>query len=383
MIAAAAAASSSASVAPAADSDDAISCRPRDERPLRDLSPIVRGVLPKHRVPGLLGALVDLEGCVGLGVGGVRKAGVPSVPLCNEDTVHIGSDAKAMTATLVAQLVAAGSLHYDATMATLFPSLAPRMQPVFAKITVAHLLTHRAGLPPNVDWWRFERGGARTDSVMVKRLRIAESVLCGVAAPPFPPGSSKLYSNVGYVLLGVIIEQQMGCSWETAISQRLFAPLGMRSAGFGPPPVVWGHTGRGEEGAPYEPMQHDNAPPMGPAGRVHLNMRDWSRYIAWTLRVYREDTPLLPRKEQQRILSLTLGGDYAAGWVLTERAWASSGFLQANGPVLTHSGSNTMWMAVAWLAPAKGFAVLAVANAAGEGARTACDQLASAMIRAR
>jgi CubicO group peptidase (beta-lactamase class C family) len=65
---------------------------------------------------------------------------------------------------------------------------------------------------------------------------------------------------------------------------------------------------------------------------------------------------------------------YAMGWGVAERDWAG-------GRVLTHTGSNTMWFAVTWIAPEKDFAVLVCCNAAGEKATKACDRAASALIQ--
>lgn len=55
------------------------------------------------------------------------------------------------------------------------------------------------------------------------------------------------------------------------------------------------------------------------------------------------------------------GGDYAFGWLATERPWGG-------GPVYTHAGSNTMNFAVVWLAPLKDFAVLVTTNQGKRGA---------------
>jgi hypothetical protein len=67
------------------------------------------------------------------------------------------------------------------------------------------------------------------------------------------------------------------------------------------------------------------------------------------------------------------GGDYALGWVVVEREWGG-------GKVLTHAGSNTMNLAVAWVAPLRDFAVLVVTNQGGPAAVKACDEAASALI---
>ena len=69
------------------------------------------------------------------------------------------------------------------------------------------------------------------------------------------------------------------------------------------------------------------------------------------------------------------GADYALGWGVAKRPWAP-------GPIATHNGSNTMWFCVAWLAPDKGFAVLAATNQGGDKAAKACDQASAALIAA-
>jgi hypothetical protein len=62
------------------------------------------------------------------------------------------------------------------------------------------------------------------------------------------------------------------------------------------------------------------------------------------------------------------------GWIVGERDWAG-------GRVLTHAGSNTMWYAVVWIAPARDFAVLVAANRGFDAGAQACDEVASALIR--
>ena len=69
------------------------------------------------------------------------------------------------------------------------------------------------------------------------------------------------------------------------------------------------------------------------------------------------------------------GCEYAGGWIVLERSWAG-------GTALNHSGSNTCWFATIWLAPARNFAILVATNQGDKQAERACDQAASALIRA-
>ncbi len=322
-------------------------------------------------MPGLFGAIVSTGGVTALGAAGIRKVGDPAA-VTRADQVHLGSCTKAMTATLIAQLFEAGRLSLDTRLADALPQAREKMRPDMAAVTVTQLLNHRSGLPADVAWPLFEVGGA---PVRRQRLWIAEKVLA--EAPLRPPGEKFSYSNVGYMLLGAILEAHYDQSWEQIITDRLFNPLGMASAGFGAPgrPERWISRG-GTRPLPVARRGRirETTRPRWPAGRVHCSMSDWGQYIASCLTLEKEDGKLLKAATQKQMLTPVAGSNYMSGWMITERAWAG-------GRTLTHAGSNTAWFCVAWLAPLKGFAVLAATNIAGEDAAKACDDVASGLIR--
>jgi hypothetical protein len=68
------------------------------------------------------------------------------------------------------------------------------------------------------------------------------------------------------------------------------------------------------------------------------------------------------------------GQTYALGWDTAKRDWAG-------GTALTHTGSNTMFFAVMWLAPAKDCAVVVATNLGGNTAAKACDKTAWKLIQ--
>ena len=200
------------------------------------------------------------------------------------DQVHLGSCTKAMTATLIGTLVDQGLLSWSSTIRSVFPELASRIHPDFQAATLSHLLTHRAGLPHDASWWRLP-GRTTTD-----KRRAALLELMG-RAPATKPGTAYAYSNAGYVLAGLMAEQMSGRPWEDLIRTRVFEPLGMSSAGFGPPGLPdrdrgridqpWGHR---DSGGRVDPVREDNAPCMGPAGTVHCTMADWGKFASLHLR---------------------------------------------------------------------------------------------------
>ena len=118
----------------------------------------------------------------------------------------------------------------------------------------------------------------------------------------------------------------------------------------------------------------DNPPAITPAGRVHLSIADFARYAGWHARGAAKGKALLSEASFTKLHTPPPGQDYAMGWGVTERPWGG-------GKVLSHSGSNTQWYAVVWVAPAKNAAFVAATNVAGKDAEQACDEAVSAMIQ--
>ena len=341
------------------------------EQDVEDLSDLLRPIREAREVPALGVAVLEGGALRGLGVDGVRKVGSDEV-VTTKDLWHLGSCTKAMTATWLAMLVEDGKLSWDTTVAAGLPDLREDLDESAAKITVGRLLQHRAGIPaspPPALWaelFRYEGSDqeARTD--------VAQALLGEPVEAPL--GERFLYSNAGYMIAGAVGERAAGAGWQQQLRARLFAPLGMERVGFGPPGDAarvdqpWGHRRQGKESVP---LFLDNPSSLGPAGTVHASLEDWARFVALHLGVV-GDAPLLQEASLAALHTPPDEGPYALGWGVTRRDWAP-------GPILTHSGSNTMWFCVAWLAPEARFAVLVTCNH-GDGQR-ACDEVAAACIR--
>ena len=304
---------------------------------------------------------------------GVRQWGAAALVTTN-DLFHIGSCTKSMTATLTAMLIEAGQLRWDTTVAEVFPEWKGIMDRQYENVTVQQLLTQRSGLathPPAAAWAKaWQEKGTPTE----QRREFLEAVL---AVPPaVAPGTRFIYSNQNYALVGAMLEKISGKPWEQLVTDKLFKPLHMDSAGFGTPGTreqtdqPWGHT-RGTLG--QVPSQSDNPPAIGPAGRVHCSLDDLAHYAIFHLEGERKGGLLRP--ETVRLLHTAPdGSDYACGGVCGRRAWAG-------GRTLMHNGSNTMWYVVMWLAPERDFAVIAATNTGEPEAFKACDDTVGAMIK--
>ena len=328
---------------------------------------VVEGIRKKHNLPALAVVVVkDGKICDRAAVG-VRKSGDPT-PVTTNDVFHLGSCTKSMTATLTAVLIDDGKLNWYTTIADVFPELKNKMDPQYAAVTVEQLLTHRGGVPGTPPAAAWLRAMQQHDTPTQQRLECIEAVLS--QPPEATPGARMIYSNQGYAIMGAMLEKVTGTPWETLMTDRLFKPLHMDSAGFGPP-----LTSRGAIRAPLSlrcRRRGDNPPAIVPAGRVHCSLDDLARYAIFHMQ--RGQTGgLLKPESLKRLHTPPRGGDYACGWVVLKRGWAG-------GNALFHNGSNTMWYVVMWLAPEKNFSVVVATNVAGPDAEQGCDEAATALI---
>ena len=314
----------------------------------------------------------------GVAVGGERRRG-SGIAVTVGDRWHIGSITKPMTATLLAVLEDDGRLSLDDTLRALLPDI--EMAGGWEACTLHHLLTHTAGARANFPRKVQTVWPDTAEELVAARRRFIADVLG--KEPLSPCGERFAYSNVGYTIAGHIAETVAGKPYETLLQERLFAPLMLASAGFGPP----------QGDAPNEePIGHlvllrwfrwradpfktraDNSPVTSPAGAVHMTIGDLARFGAAHLEGESARSPrLLPRAAWERLHTPFLD-DYASGWVRVERDWAG-------GPVLLHNGSNTLWYALLMLLPARN-TVLAFATNDGavKAAETAFVELAGELI---
>ncbi|HWB07690.1 MAG TPA: serine hydrolase domain-containing protein [Pirellulales bacterium] len=338
----------------------------------KDVSPLLVPIIQKHQVPGMAAAVVSKGETVAVGVAGVRTRGKPQ-RIAAADRFHIGSDTKAMTGMLCGILVDEGKLKWDQTLGETFPDLKESMNPQYQTVTLEQLLTNHGGAPGALEkdelWgklWQHE--GTPTSA----RRLLLEGVTS--KAPEATPGQKFIYSNAGVSIAGYMAEKVAGKSWEDLMREKLFRPLGMTTGGFGAPGTRTKNDqprGHQADGTPVEPgPAADNPVAIGPAGIVHCSIGDWAKFIAANFPSAK--TKLVKPATLQKLHTGVPGEPkYAMGWIIAEgQPWAG-------GPALTHAGSNTMWFAVAWLAPEKDFAFLVACNQAND---KACNDAVLALI---
>ena len=175
----------------------------------------VNAEMRRQRIPGLsLAVLRDGQPILikGYGLANVEH----EVPVKSETVFQSGSMGKQFTATAVLTLVEDGRLSLDDKVGKYLPD-APEG---WKEITVRHLLTHTSGLgdyPPEFD---------------LRRDYTEDELLAVIKATPlnYPTGAGWDYSNLGYVLSGILIRKVTGKFYGDYLAERVFKPLGMTRA---------------------------------------------------------------------------------------------------------------------------------------------------------
>lgn len=333
------------------------------------LTPLLEGT----DVPSLVAAVVVGGETRAAGAVGVRKRG-DDTPVTISDKYHIGSCAKAMTATLAGVLVEQGMLAWETGLREVFPDTA--MHPACEAITLRQLLSHSSGLPAFTNPETEDAGlvktvlGARGTSVQ-GRLEVVSAVLN--REPLSPPGTAFSYSNMGYVTASAMFEKLTQTPFETLLQRDVFRPLGLTTAGFGAP----GTPGKidepyGHSPEPVEPGPDADMPPvLAPAGTVHMSILDFAKHAAFHL----SGEPKLVSRETLELLHTPVGDVFALGWGVVETDWAG-------GHALTHAGSNGMSYAVISVMPVKNMAVVAACNLGTDAGAEVCSAAFKTLVGA-
>jgi CubicO group peptidase (beta-lactamase class C family) len=205
---------------------------------------------------------------------------------------RIASMSKSFASMAILQLRDAGKLRLDDPAAIYIPELKSTQSltkdaPV---ITIRHLLTHAAGFPEDNPWGDRQLGiSDETFKAMIKK---------GITFST-NPGVSYEYSNMGFAMLGLIIKNVSGQSYQTYIKEHIFKPLGMHHTYWEYSEVPANKLAFGyrwlDNKWVKQPMEHDGA--YGAMGGLITTLEDFSQYTAlhlsaWPERDETENGPL-------------------------------------------------------------------------------------------
>lgn len=154
-----------------------------------------------------------------------------NVPATVETRFDTASITKLLTAVATLQLVERGAFALETSVIEYLGLEGTGISPA---VTPYHLLTHTSGIADDAD----EEAGERYEEVFVERpnysvIETADYLPQFVGKPAnFAPGEGCRYCNVGFVLLGLMIERATGSTYRSYVAEHVLAPAGMSRSGF-------------------------------------------------------------------------------------------------------------------------------------------------------
>jgi CubicO group peptidase (beta-lactamase class C family) len=239
--------------------------------------------------------------------------------------VEIGSMTKQFTALLVLQFVNEGKLSLDGYISDYLPYY---RKDTGKRVTLAELLSHTSGIPDFLSRPGFADGPASRSHYGVREFT---TQFCS-GDLRFDPGTRFEYSNSGYFVLGAILEQASGASYERLLQDRILIPLKMRDSGYTHPETILPHRAMGYERTPAglrNARYYDMSIPFA-AGAMYSTVEDLLR---WDQALYTEQ--LLPARLRNLLFTPNLE-NYGFGWSIYV---PKSGQPNAGDAILMHGGA--------------------------------------------
>ncbi|MEM7185228.1 MAG: serine hydrolase [Bacteroidota bacterium] len=283
-----------------------------------------------HDYDGFNGAvLVSHEGEViykkGFGMANMEL----KTPNTTATKFRIASMTKTFTAVLILQLVAEGKLELHTPISNYLPQF-PKEQGM--EITVHHLLTHSSGIPNNYE------GNSMLNRFPDKHR--PEGLVHQFWGLPleFTPGDRFSYSNSGYNVLGYLLEEVSGMSFEQLLREKILNPLGMKNTGVERHRPLINNRAQGyftSFGTTYNANYIDMSTVYA-AGYIYSTVEDLH---LWQSALYSEE--IVPKQYlelmvEKHIYDSQEGGFYGYGWEIKHRHLGNS---KATVETVGHGGA--------------------------------------------
>jgi CubicO group peptidase (beta-lactamase class C family) len=240
-----------------------------------DLERLVEASMQEWKIPGLALAVIrDGEVVLQQGYGVRDMSGMSGMAPVTPDTQFLlCSITKSFTAAGLGLLVDEGKLEWNRPVREVIPEFRLHDALATERLTVRDLLCHRSGLPRH-DWLHMpgDLGGAQ----MLPLLRHL--------APSRELRDTFQYSNLGYMVAGMVTERISGRSWEDFTTERLLAPLGFNDFGF----TIEALAAAGNAARPHVIVSDECTPsPLWPirttaGGGMNVSVADiakWARFL--------------------------------------------------------------------------------------------------------
>ncbi|MDY8136337.1 serine hydrolase domain-containing protein [Aquimarina sp. 2201CG5-10] len=251
----------------------------------------------------------------------------------------IASVTKQFTAMLVMQQVEKGILSLEDTISKHLPYFSKELGD---QITIHQLLSHTSGLP---HYEGLQKIGLNASSFFVKKYTPQDfATLIGKTKLAYKPGATYYYSSLGYILLGAILEEVSGKTYNQLLQSSIIQPLGLKNTGYGSNDFIKNEVAKGyvfqelegidwlftKQGGKFKNAPFRDQSNKYSTGGMHSTVEDlyiWSEAI--------KSHKLLSPELTKKMLTTNKSG-YCYGWY---RNWDDLVERNTNIQVYTHGGT--------------------------------------------
>lgn len=307
------------------------------------LAEFVEAAAKEFNIPGVaVGVWVD--GRELIACHGVTSLDNP-LPVDRDTLFVLGSVTKTYTATAIMRLVETGRVELEAPVRRYVPELRLPDEGAAAQITILNLLNHTAGLDTRMV---FDSGDG-DDALAGEVAKMAEVTLIG------PVGGRASYSQLGYNLLGRVIENVTGETYEAAVTSLVLEQVGLANSVFTAGQAITRQFAVGHnlsEGVLKVARTWKDTRGNNPGGGLVSSVSDQLRWARFHL----GGGDLVRRMQEPTVVlhGSTLGDAVGLGWFLRDVDGVRT---------VGHGGSTNGQFANLLLVPGREFAVVAVSNA--------------------
>ena len=326
--------------------------------------------MQKAKVPGLSIALVDDQRVVwaqGYGYADVAK----QIPATADTVYRAGSVSKLFTGAAVLQLAEQRKLNLDQPIARYLPAFHPASATA-QSITIRQVMTHHAGLPRDQLQGMFDsRPAPYTEAITIlNNAKLA-----------YAPGQVFSYSNLGFSLLGSLVERAEGKAFSHFMQSSLLAPMGMTASSF-----ESGPSASSQMALAYKGLDLSTEPALRdvPAGGLNTTVNDMARFIqmvfaegrSGSAQILKPETVTAMFQPQNTMVSLDMGFKIGLPWMLGTLGGNS---IQGAGPVAHHAGATIRHRSLVYVLPQHKLGVVVMANS--DAARGVVDKIATETLK--
>jgi len=241
-------------------------------------------ILNAYNIPEISYAVIDSKSTLEISALGRHAIGLSDTATLN-DRFHIGSNTKAMTAFIIAKYVEKGKLKWTTKFFDLFPEWKEKSKPEYANISLQDLLSHKAGI------WPFQGEGEQKipdfkGTNPEKRKQFGQFVL-KLEPVKLTEQNPFIYSNAGYTLATLMLEQITGKTWEQLVEKVFNKDLKLNVKLSWPENQkqkdTWGHSFENNKLIPVPSTVDYHLDFTEPAGDINIKLKDYIKFIQLNL----------------------------------------------------------------------------------------------------